>query len=1479
MRTSFHSRFAFGRFSLPGLVFLSLAGLCSMFGTARAQVVRHGINSYGTDFYLSRMPLIRFSQSWQQVENGPAGGYFLICSIHDNNKVVIDYFSDATTGSPATHEIAGKTFIINKGKSVEYPIDQNSLTPDHPGEILQWKSAHIYSDYPITVQFYMEGTSSGQLYQGIPTAALGKSYVIAAWNDCPKANAPNPDNPDSTSSEFMVIAPYDNTTVTITPNSTTIGGNIGYNTGAGSTNTPHPFTINMQRGQIYWVRSAPTDINNDLSGSTVVSDKPVAVLGGQERAFIDDPESQGSYGDEDIRDAMVEEMTPVESWGSDYPAIPDMPASNPDCNPNGDGDLYRLYSNDPVGINVNMWQYTSPAQAYGPQGVKVYQAPAADWENVTEPIDLRVDSKDAAGNTKKMYAVQYQYFQWVPAQEESYRSENEMDLTPIDHYQMSTIFMVPKNVHYNGYQFLGLITNKDSLSKITITLNGTSSGTLQSFIPWIKQYQIPLHPELVGLTYKLPAGTYMITGNTPFASYSYGRTETDMKTISGYAAPTGQAYGSHNQPNAPKADITPSCGDWHIHLFEPNLSGNDGIADVLLLDDPDGFYSHPPRVSVNARMNPSKPTNPPFVVGDESLDFDIQVGDPTKPADAFVYAVDRSGNDTVIELQYTPPQVALSNAIVNFPDSMVGTNQCSNFTLHIGSTGSAPTLTLQPPALYDLKTNLPDMSGKFTFTSNPTLPAALKAGDSVVFTVCFASTDTLVYKDSVVLSAGSCLDTALHVYGHEVTPIIWAQDHDFGNVPVGDTQCFDIYVKNLGDADLILTEDWVLHLNPDYTFKGSVPDTIRPGAKDDTLHFCFHPNSTGSSNSQMDWGTNLNALYAGDIKDTSILLGYGIEPGMNWDRRNQPFAVECQDSQIVRVNLLNTSSGSTGADITVNDVELAGPNASEFTILGYGTGYAPPWQLTKGSSVWVDLRFNPSLANGYANRNVQLVANGVEVNDVTRKYSDTINCVGVVRHAIVTVSPLSYNFGEQSPGTQLTQTFFITNTGDTAFVYTGLNLAGTDFTILSGPAIGSSLQPGATDSIVIQYTAKLGGGLSNATVAIGGDHPFCNTLACSVMGTSEVVTVAESGANYPITYICHNDTASISATNAGTVGVILDSVQIIDSNGVVPASSQFAFFATDTQTIVPMQNLVAGQTVTFPVRYTPSIDDTVVAEAVFYWLDTSKGQRRYFQEVKPINAIGYNTGNAVTLQNPTVASNNSYTAVTANVVSIPVQLKRPFDPIAQVYGVQFTLRYLRDAFQYQSVMPVSGINLVNNPQRTMDPADNKYELLTIQLGSNSPMVDSGVMATVNWQYVVAKDSISPFDVQDVMFLDHTGSQACWVANGELPTTFYGTNLCGDATLREYLKGGMPAFSIHDIIPNPFKQSTHVYFTVAQDGVPVTMQVYNALGEPVQTLMKDEPQVKGNHEVEIDAMQLPSGLYTVFISTPGFGISKQVVVTK
>ena len=898
---------------------------------------QNGINSDGTDFFVGFMPGIGPTQS-------RAGVYFLICSYQSNNFVHIDYFESNGL------EVEGQNFLLRKGQGIEYFIDPSLMFPTRPGEVLEYKSAHITSNYPISVQVYSEGSGNGSMYQAIPTAALGKNYVVAAYNDNPLADNPGYVNRDSSSSEFLIIAPYDHTHVMYIPNSTTQSlGTVGVNSGPNSNGTAHPVTIEMQRGEVYWVRSSCNDINQDESGSTVTADKPIAVLGGQERAMIGYPSGYWTTLDNDIRNEVAEEMTPTVDWGTEYPSIPSMPASITDVTIVGDGDMYRVYTDDSKGMEMNYWEHSSaPYAQYGPNAISLYGLPATQFDNVLDPIDMLTDpnSKDAAGNLKKFYAVQYFYFQGhhdfdpnrrigtgkagTPQSgggdgtldETSYRAEEEMDLIPIDHWKASTIFMVPPNSAYNGYQFINVITYKDSVQNINITRNNATTGSLVSFIPPAKMYQIPLHPELIGLTIKLPTGTYIISGNTPFQCNSYGRTETRYKDIFGYAAPCGEAYGSHAQPNPPQADITGNCGLWNVRVHERGTGG--GIAEVMLLDDSGGYIVKPAYVSYNCSLigNGTDPQNlmsPPFMVGDTSLSITVQVNDLSRNAYAAVYAVDLSGNDTVIQLSYVAQSLALSASKLTLPDTTVESAECSSVTLKVKSTGTLSTLAIVDSAANNV----------FQIITTPKLPAQLKAGDSVTFNICYTPQDTFLHEDSIRVGAG-CIDTTIYIGAKGLTPIIVAGDHDFGDVRLGDTVCSPIPVKNIGNAPLILTNGYQLGNNPDYTFAGQTPDTIPPGTEV-TLQFCFHPSKVGEDDSRMNWATNITGVYAHHNKDSSLLIGGGLAAGVNFHFSTSEIALSIAPNPVSGLAMI-TLTGAPSGNVQIFDV--LGREVASFRMAG-----------------------------------------------------------------------------------------------------------------------------------------------------------------------------------------------------------------------------------------------------------------------------------------------------------------------------------------------------------------------------------------------------------------------------------------------------------------------------------------------------------------------------------------------------------------
>jgi len=104
----------------------------------------------------------------------------------------------------------------------------------------------------------------------------------------------------STPSQCAIVAVEDNTRITIAPTAPMLFG--GRN--------PTPIVLN--KGDVYLVQSLPsTNINYDLTGTNISSDKPIAVFAGHQRARI--PQDGGF--DLNSRDCLVEQMVPTTNYG------------------------------------------------------------------------------------------------------------------------------------------------------------------------------------------------------------------------------------------------------------------------------------------------------------------------------------------------------------------------------------------------------------------------------------------------------------------------------------------------------------------------------------------------------------------------------------------------------------------------------------------------------------------------------------------------------------------------------------------------------------------------------------------------------------------------------------------------------------------------------------------------------------------------------------------------------------------------------------------------------------------------------------------------------------------------------------------------------------------------------------------------------------------------------------------------------------
>ena len=86
-----------------------------------------------------------------------------------------------------------------------------------------------------------------------------------------------------------------------------------------------------------------------------------------------------------------------------------------------------------------------------------------------------------------------------------------------------------------------------------------------------------------------------------------------------------------------------------------------------------------------------------------------------------------------------------------------------------------------------------------------------------------------------------------------------------------------------------------------------------------------------------------------------------------------------------------------------------------------------------------------------------------------------------------------------------------------------------------------------------------------------------------------------------------------------------------------------------------------------------------------------------------------------------------------------------------------------------------------------------------------------------------------------------------------------------------------AFHLYQNHPNPFNPLTIINYSLREDG-HITLAIYDILGRKVSTLI-DERKSAGNHSVEFNASNLPSGVYVYKLISGNYTASKKLILLR
>jgi hypothetical protein len=283
--------------------------------------IENNYDSKGTDFWLTFLP--NFHQ------NPNTDSLYIFITSSEPTSGTIEYRNRTGNSFIQPFTISDPTQIyVFKLKDSNFELlgfnEGGIIRSSNQGESIALNSFHITSEKEITVYALNQAHYTSDAFMILPTDVLDKRYFILSYNSDGDGNAFGIYE-SSTPSQFAIVATEDSTSVTIYPSAETYVN--GYSTQ----------TINMNRGDVYLVqaRIRPNQLRADLTGTEIISSKPIAVFSGHQRATVPVTLNVGSPS----RDILVEQLPPVSTWGKNAIIVPLAKSRNE--NPYGNN-LFRV---------------------------------------------------------------------------------------------------------------------------------------------------------------------------------------------------------------------------------------------------------------------------------------------------------------------------------------------------------------------------------------------------------------------------------------------------------------------------------------------------------------------------------------------------------------------------------------------------------------------------------------------------------------------------------------------------------------------------------------------------------------------------------------------------------------------------------------------------------------------------------------------------------------------------------------------------------------------------------------------------------------------------------------------------------------------------------------------------------------------------------------------------------------------------------
>ncbi len=825
-------------------IFVAMVSLCSLSRNLHAQSKNYG--NFGTEFYVAFGPNLGADESTNVMD------IYITSYVptHGSVEVPALNFFKSFTSTPG--QIT--TIVLPSGRNFSQTVE---LSENQDEQVIHGMAVHITSDSSVAVFGLNHKLYSSDAFMGFPINVLGTEYRTMNYKSSSAGGFGN----QLTPGEFWIVAVNDSTNVTITLKDVSSLG----------TPANSPINVRLNKGDIYLIQGGENRESNDLTGSLIESDQPIAVFSGHRRTEM--PQGAVNVDGTPSRDHLVEQLPPVSAWGDSALVVPYATSALPD--------LVRVVCAEDgtrLTVNGNLLPQTFNAGDF----YEITKLGGVTSIQATNPIEVG----------------QYMH-----------TSYGGLENPPPAYGDPALALVFPVEQFTNAYTIVSIVdANSYTGNFVNIVADASSIGTM--LIDGIPMNPSEFHPipnsHFAYAQHSLAQGTHNITGGSPFGVTVYALGNVDSYSYTG---------GTLLKTITPlkTVGLVIDFGDRVLsaaNLVGPGFPGGTFDTTVILQnvsEDTVNIYSFPKRIQDTDRFNVDSTTDglvPPLGIGlpltvaplttdvfriqfhPHELGRRMHTQITAKTDHLRAYVVDVYGRGVQDEMGiFRDTNKTLTIDTLDF-GTFEKTDLAEDSEVYVGNAGTAAmNVTASSVTSHSVSAAMP--GGVFTQTGITYQGSAIDTPFSIAEPPSGAARINLqftptglgngTYYDSLIVTSISSKHVVILV-GHVETISALAPNVNavsWGSTAVCDDSEFNVLIPNPNNLPVTITAANIIGANAsDFAVSTRTPLVI-PAGQIDTVQVNFLPTGRGIKNAQVVLAFN---LPKNTPNDTITLSGTGDKP-------------------------------------------------------------------------------------------------------------------------------------------------------------------------------------------------------------------------------------------------------------------------------------------------------------------------------------------------------------------------------------------------------------------------------------------------------------------------------------------------------------------------------------------------------------------------------------------------------------------------